>query len=316
MKKHASFIILSILSAAAACQNVRAGNLTDHTKVWIGVAGSSPVGTHNLPELVGADHAALAYEGTGTGNGTQHLYASAATSASAAGLIRLETRASSEHVTGSFMHASARADASWADVVTYHGDSTPDYLTLSFRVSGSLGGSAQYSQAGIKAVFAPTTSLDVVSHSGSVFNHAGDFYVDLEDGQLHVGPGFRDVSFDAETGSFTGTMTYKARYDSKYDGYVWHLTVMGAASGGEHYRGLDGWASMEFGHTISLTSLSLPDGTPLSDSDVSFDSGLTLASVPEPSSLALLVTGLAAGGIVLARRRGRGSLDVDHTIKN
>jgi len=298
--KYLAFLGIALISLCGSSP-ATAGILTDHTKVWIKNVPGSPSANFGV-ERSGTNSALLVYEAESVGpTGMQYTYAWAQTNASASGLIRLETHAIDE-ARGTFTQAEARANAVWSDIITYQGDSRPDYLTLTFQVSGVLDAS-QYSQAGITATIGSNLTLNV---RGAYDNRLLDYHVLISGGVLSIGDGFTDLTFDPETGAFSGKMIYQAHYDRNYGGYAWKLTVSsGSLAGYIANSGANpGWAYTQFGHTISLESLSLPDGTILSDSDIAFDSGLTLASVPEPSSL--IAAGSAAmilAGAALCKRR-------------
>ncbi len=116
---------------------------------------------------------------------------------------------------------------------------------------------------------------------------------------LGVDTSFWDSVDFTSTGIF-GTFHIDTPYNPDLGGYGWgvSLSVWTQAKGGT--------ATADFGHTTSLQSVTLLDGSPV---DVTFDSGLQLTDatvVPEPSTLVAAAIGTIAllGRYWLRRKRG------------
>jgi hypothetical protein len=89
-----------------------------------------------------------------------------------------------------------------------------------------------------------------------------------------------------------GTFHFDVPYDPSIHGFEWYvvLSSLTEAKGGA--------AISDFSHTLALSSVTLTNGTPV---DVTFDSGLTFGTVPEPTSMTLL--GIAGACIAAYGRR-------------
>jgi hypothetical protein len=99
---------------------------------------------------------------------------------------------------------------------------------------------------------------------------------------------------------FTGTFHLDIPYDPTLGGYGWALAMIASSE----VSAPGGPASTDAGHTLQLQSVTLPDGTPVS---VTFDTGLQLSSVPEPSTLTLSVIS-AVGCLVYCWLRRKPSM--------
>ncbi len=191
------------------------------------------------------------------------------------------------------------ASTGWRDVIYYHGSTGPSTLQVQVEVDGVLGTSVA---GGPVTKFA---EADVWVHSPGNYGLYTNTYAsepvfpnptqsawarlytqqagEPSDGTFFsssaVGPSYSWTSFNSEGTSFQGVYTVNAYYDPAYGGYTWGLEVVA------NTVSFLGSASANLLDTVSLTSVNLPDGTPISPGDLQFASGLTLSSVPEPSSL-------------------------------
>jgi hypothetical protein len=100
-------------------------------------------------------------------------------------------------------------------------------------------------------------------------------------------------AFHISGDDFVGIFHIDSSYDPALGGYAWGVGLSARANG----RGGEGVGDAL--GTLSLQSVTLPNGTPL---DISFVSGLTLTAVPEPSSVVLLGT---LGCVAMLNRRRR-----------
>ena len=108
---------------------------------------------------------------------------------------------------------------------------------------------------------------------------------------------------------FTGTFHFDIGYDASLGGYGWALGLVA-----QSYAFGGTFASTDAGHTLGLESVTLPDGTPVA---ATFDSGLQLQSVPEPTSLMMLMCGIGIIGLLGCTWRGkatRGGLLIQEPI--
>ena len=100
------------------------------------------------------------------------------------------------------------------------------------------------------------------------------------------------------TGAFGWQQTLFAPYMAEIGGYNLNMAVISYSSAYQNgSAGIDAW------NTITLDSVKFVDGTEISG-PVVFDSGFSIAAVPEPSSLLLLCSGSLTYAI-FRRRKGR-----------
>src|SRR5208337_3305483 len=111
------------------------------------------------------------------------------------------------------------------------------------------------------------------------------------------GPTF--VTSNYTGGVFSATGYFDAFYDAAFGGYGWGLLLNAVAdvTGGD--------VTDDFLNTLSLTKVTLTDGTPIS---VTFDSGLTMGTVPEPSSVVMLATAMVVIGFLAIARKHRNQI--------
>jgi hypothetical protein len=95
--------------------------------------------------------------------------------------------------------------------------------------------------------------------------------------------------------SFTGALSTLSNYDPALRGYAYTFGMTSAT------RTFGGGASLNAEHTGWLKSLTYQDGTPLTGFQVSSESGMTFAPVPEPSSNLLAIMAMAAVSVETLR---------------
>lgn len=217
----------------------------------------------------------------------------------------------------------AVAAAGWGDVAYVSGISAPDVVRLYFSLEAWLG-TERYYDAGFSGQDAALnislkSDINAIFQADSLLSEISTTYFDLQaivttgDGVNavyddwpgitgpHVRENFGNVwdswSFDGG-GRFTGTFHLDTPYDADIGGYAWSVIAVSQsiAFAGSAYSDAMG--------TLKFTAVTDTEGNPL---DVTFESGLRFANlpqpVPEPSSLALLGIGGLIGGVRCVRRR-------------
>lgn len=135
--------------------------------------------------------------------------------------------------------------------------------------------------------------------------------------QAFVGNGWDSTSLtwnsDHTELGFSGTFHGLVGYSSIDGGYYWQVSKDAYVNpgyfftpGSTYATGANSGAFVDATHTLRLTAVTLEDGTPI---DVTFDSGMRLsstASVPEPSSILMMGSGLLSM-IVLRWKRSQRS---------
>ena len=189
-----------------------------------------------------------------------------------------------------------QAMAAWRDVAFVNSTSSPGIIRLNFSVDalfeteGVVTGYSIIQQASINIDAYGDTTWPNFPYSFD-FSDAG-----VANGIFSYGNPTRNiwdsVSFDGL--SFHGTFHIDSPYNASLGGFGWKVGVF--ATSISVLQG--GSATTDFLDTVSLQSVTLTDGTPLSG--VTFDSGLLLtpgaSAAPEPASLTLL--GLGAAGLL------------------
>lgn len=290
-----------------------AGWIGDHTEVVVKGAGSNGVGGPGKASYQKSQTGGAAAEvegaGTGTGNALQVVSSSATTSPFGPALMRLEANAF-DNGAGSFISASASATGQWRDIVFYGGDQAPSSLRLVFRAEGTFEASLvsdfykYYSRN--KLSIAASSDIDRFPVNNGLLKQARVSYaIGKLDGEYTwrggwTSEGFESLSYNPEDGRFSGIFIYDAPYDGELGGYKWYVTMTASSST------YGGSGSALLGNTIALQAVTLIDGTAIDPAELSFDSGLKLSTVPEPSSIVML--GAGALGLLGCRgcRRRRG----------
>jgi hypothetical protein len=196
--------------------------------------------------------------------------------------------------------ASASASATWTDIAYVSGPLRPSELDFTFHIEGSRS-------------FLPDLYPSLPS-GASIGIGWSDQVTDLTKNYNQPGGGpigsFFGVDFSPSAtlptgwterdGIISGDITFIAPYDASIGGYGFTVELYAATY--TYYGG----GTSDFLDTLALTSVTAANGSPVA---VSFDSGLTLSSVPEPSGLPMLVLGLlGAAGIARSRASRQASL--------
>ena len=223
-------------------------------------------------------------------------------------------------ITSSFVRTIA-AHATWEDTLLVTGTGTaPSDIQLTFTIDGQL--SIDITAASTSSVSRAVLNIVTENHLG-VFEPLGNelrtappaiangYLVRVE--QISQSGSSPTLNVDAVAGierawlstpslietspgvyDFTGTIGITTPFDASTGGYNAALSLTALASG------RNATSSSDFLNTAKLTSVTLPDGSPLpAGFDFNFDSGLTF--IPEPSSMTLLL----ASSLLLLKRRQR-----------
>lgn len=237
-------------------------------------------------------------------DGTHFLHRSFTSAAfsrsSAASLLKLSatgtqtSKAAGEFPPGFFSLSSGHC----RDIISLAGsEPLPQSIRVNFLVEGTLSATFQdsdrlpdsaFSYIGITVnnaisdLNAPSSAI--TSHTGEVRLNSNEFFgTELTQkgwDSISIGPG----------NSILATYSREILYDSGLGGYAWEIFASNKVS----VVG-NGAASALFGNSIGLSSVTLANGDPLTGFSMSFDSGLSFAAIPEPSSFLLM----AAGGMGL-----------------
>lgn len=304
---------------AMTCVASRGSIFDNHTRAYTAGSGSSS-GTHENPgpsfyQDVRDGVLNAAYSGPytfeGTLNGHQVAYARAVTNdIGFRGLFRLSATSDSNYAGLYVPPAYSYAAGAWKDVITLSGPLPPPaYVRLTFVVNGifSIGTNDPQSWYGPYSI----ASLGIYASDSPNFV---DFpFYGMDDSPNRVGMRVSTrLNADGSSTNYINGLThgelgdpdyynllysFDVPYNSNYGGYAWCFEAA------IETECADGFASAFFGQTIGLTAVTNVDGTPLTGYDMSFDSGLTLNEVPEPSTLALWSLGGLVGGFVTWRKR-------------
>ena len=109
--------------------------------------------------------------------------------------------------------------------------------------------------------------------------------------------------FEFFGGAFHGSLHLDVPYDAGLGGYLWGVRLGVEASSFPTWVAIAS-SEVDMGHSLGLSSVTDRDGHPVA---VTFDSGLSWNTVPEPSTQILL--SLGALGLALAVRRRRATFD-------
>jgi hypothetical protein len=237
-----------------------------------------------------------------------------------AGMIQLyASSVASAHDYGPNSYVSANANTSatgsWSDTFTIDGGSlngTVGHLVAGFRVDGSLASSFDSSanwQASLDEQFRAQLRLTSSATGQDVFLKGGKRHlVNANGDQLLAVSGFTDFS---SPGVYTISLDFK--FGSPIQMYMWgdayaYTSAFANNSGtaGYIYPDSNISAVADFGHTINwggFLGLTDAQGNAVSSYTVTSLSGLDygVASVPEPETYAMIMTGL--GFVVFATRR-------------
>jgi hypothetical protein len=189
----------------------------------------------------------------------------------------------------------AHAGVMWRDVAFTTGPS-PESLRLHFRVDGIMNwGDFVYNWMGVKA--APMTDLNSwvgADSSNSIYT--------LGRSLVWNGLNLTAVSAGEDYVSFTGTFHVDIPFDPALQGYAWGVGLSIESSG---MRGGHTVSEIDVGHSLGLIGVTDLDDHPLS---VTFDSGWTLGTVPEPSTDILATCGSLLCAAFIAFKRCRSAI--------
>lgn len=285
--------LLVALGWMATTHNLAVGGvITNHASALVYVEGYPPYTrvTNYGDTVVGIPLQSNGYPAYGAGNITGS--ASAQVGGTEPAVMRLTASGHNIYGAGFQPQMTVAASGIWRDITFLATPGVPA-IQLTFRVEGN-------------ASFVPNPAPG----PGFVFGTAefvaiANPYIDSQDNfidaytsglfPVHLNPGFSGAT------TFSLTVTYNATYG----GYPWTLYAAARVPG---LRYADGLA--DFGNTVQLTSVSLPNGTPIDPAALRFDSGLVLGqsspstAVPEPAAILPLGV-LALTGAIRARRRRR-----------
>ncbi|HZU36589.1 MAG TPA: PEP-CTERM sorting domain-containing protein [Gemmataceae bacterium] len=201
------------------------------------------------------------------------------------------------------------AAAEWLDVIHVSGfHPPPATLRLSFHISGLINlGVPKFGYADARVGLTNLTDVNQLvggpfedaSSQGS-FYHPSEIFVQLHNNGVtntltETLSGNNSNFFAGQGGAFDWDASFLVSYRSDLGGYLMNAYASARAIG------ILGDSQADFSHTIQLTNVTLPDGSPVSG-QIMFDSGFQLPSaVPEPSSLVLISVG--ALGLVSGCKR-------------
>lgn len=263
-------------------------DLPGHT---VRIQGNGPLDTGFLSDA-----------GGGPGSSTTYVSGSAqaTTSLNSDGFLRVSSSASAEGAGLFDPSGVAQGVASYRDIAFVNSTNLPETLRLTFGVDGTLMAQqtsddsfpSNLAEFGVGTTTNPVNYFDP-SQGGTDFSPnyllEASFYLGNQSG-ANDNPwneGFTTQgawdSFSFNGSTFTGIFHIDTTYDPNLGGYGWGVTTSAKTSAA------GGSAEANFLNTVSLQGAALPDGTPV---NVSFDSGLTFTSVPEPNAMLIWLCGL------------------------
>jgi formylglycine-generating enzyme required for sulfatase activity len=166
------------------------------------------------------------------------------------------------------------------------------YYATNYGAVGLFPGSPGYYEYATQSDFSP------VNVSGTFGNHAN--YIDGVYSVTQVSTYDPNQNYLTDVGAFSGSRSFYGTFDQS--GNVWQWNDLDGTAGST--RGFRGGSWNE----SFLPSLSSSSSGALTPSDERYFIGFRLASpvaVPEPSTYAMAVAGLACGGYTMFRRRKR-----------
>ncbi len=190
--------------------------------------------------------------------------------------------------------SAASSSASWRDVISYDGSSGPQFLQVQVQIEGVLGatatpGSGSFSEIWVSGYnrFELHTGDNLFWYGGGPGSPAGFTSAILLNYPVSNTYYFNTYgqwqSFTTDGNAFKGVYTFDATYDPAAGGYTWGIEVV-ASSSSSGYQDTSTSGSADLLDTVQLTSVNLPDGTPISPSELQFASGLSPPS-PNPRLL-------------------------------
>ncbi len=272
-------------------------------------------------------------EASAGGNGIQGARTKAligGTSAISDGPLRLSALAWSNGGNPFRPAGLAYAEGNWKDVIYLYETTfgAPSELIVKFEVTGQFtkqgggGGASTFGKLkfdvfGDTEVFAANSESRIHSEfrNPEFFGTASNFEARTASGALWYGgdrinsqAGWDSYSFDSSPDlaapnliNFRATKTVPISYDANFGGYDFQMWAVALAS-----EGGTGFLDADFSNSFAISTVQLPNGTLLSDADLRFDSGLTLAAigaVPEPTSIAIFCAGILGASITRGRRK-------------
>ncbi len=201
--------------------------------------------------------------------------------------------------------AGGESYAQWRDIAFVAGDSQYSSIRLNFEVTGTLEINGSSSVGRISVNRNTDVSSWSIFDDGEPINATlrGFAYQDLS-GFQYEGWDSLNYTLNGNRVDFVATTHIDAIYDPEYEGYKWRIVL--SASAGTSWNGnfdqpgtgIDGKSSSM--RSLGFTSATDADGNLL---DVTFASGLSASSVPEPASITAWC--LMGGVIAVAHRRRR-----------
>lgn len=208
-------------------------------------------------------------------------------------LLRIAAGTPIGNVAG-FMESSVSntyASAAWNDVMYWAGSegTRPDYIKVRLGIEATL----ELSLYGSDDQSWVRGTADI--HMG------GGEYLIIQNKQYGKIDTYTEISgwtaYSVVGKQFMGLIEYEARYDPYLGGYRFGADASASTSG------MNGASTLaDARNTVWIDGLFDPQGRAI-ESSVRFDSGITLAAVPEPSTC--LMFGIAIGTVALRRARGR-----------
>jgi len=183
--------------------------------------------------------------------------------------------------------ATSRASGAYRDIISFSGARPFTSILLTFEIHASLS----------ITPFGPGGDGNAIIGIGfQPFGQQAGFSTNGALAQFRVGQPFSTQGFTTTNGNpadFIATFSGLVTFDSDLGGYAFQITSSVATAA------FFSNSLANAGNSISIHSITNPDGSPISGANLSFASGMRF--VPTPGAASLLVL----GGLTAARRRRR-----------